>query len=267
MNPLKPALKWAGGKTHLVPQLRELYMPFRECRLVEPFAGGLAVSLGLMPESALLNDVNPHVVNFYQQLCRGLTIESEMENDADCFYRARERFNQLLQADSPCGVEQAGLFYYLNRTGFNGLCRFNSKGRFNVPFGRYKAIRYRREFAEYAPVLSNWEFRCGDFAALKLRPDDFLYLDPPYDTPFTRYAQDDFTWGDQVRLAEWGAKHRGVVIASNQATARIVELYGDLGYDMEAFSAPRRIACNGNRTPALEILATRNLYKPPVACC
>ncbi len=261
MLPLKPALKWAGGKTHLVPKLRELYAPLRRYRLVEPFAGGLAVSLGLMPSSALLNDVNPHTVNFYQQLSRGLTIERKMENDAACFYQARERFNRLLKEASPCGAEQAALFYYLNRTCFNGLCRFNSKGEFNVPFGKHKTLAYRREFAEYVPVLAAWEFRCGDFAALELRADDFLYLDPPYDTPFTRYAQNDFTWDDQVRLATWAANHAGCVIASNQATDRIVELYTDLGYHIETLSAPRRIACNGNRKPALEILATRNLHQ------
>jgi len=256
---LKPALKWAGGKTHLVPKLRELYAPYRHCRLVEPFAGGLAVALGLQPDSALLNDINPHTVNFYRQLQHGLTIEIEMANTADCFYRARERFNQILTSASPCGKEQAALFYYLNRTGFNGLCRFNSRGEFNVPFGRHKTINYRRDFADYLPILARWEFHCGDFETLELLPDDFLYLDPPYDTPFTRYAQNDFTWIDQVRLAEWAAKHTSVVIASNQATARIIELYKDLGYTLATFDAPRRISCTGDRTPASEILATRNL--------
>ncbi len=259
MQELKPALKWAGGKTHLVPRLRELYASHRHRRLVEPFAGGLAVSLGLLPQCALLNDSNPHTINFYKQLSQGFTLEIEMENDSECFYKARERFNQLIQDEGSCGKEQASLFYYLNRTCFNGLCRFNSKGKFNVPFGKHKTIYYRRDFREYAPLLTSWEFQCKDFQTLELRSDDFLYLDPPFDTPFTRYAKDDFKWGDQVRLAHWAAEHPGPVVASNQATERVSTLYTDLGYALNIIEAPRRISCTGDRSHALEIVATRNL--------
>ncbi len=88
---------------------------------------------------------------------------------------------------------------------------------------------------------------------------DFVYADPPYDVEFTKYAKDDFKWEDQVRLAEWLAEHPGPVILSNQATERIVKLYGDLGFDVRLLKAPRRIACNGDRTPAMEVLATRNI--------
>lgn len=253
---LKPILKWAGGKTHLVPRLCELYAPYRSCRLVEPFAGGLAVSLGLLPDTALINDSNPHITNLYQQMQAGLTLTLEMENESESYYRARERFNSLIRDRRTCGREPAELFYYLNRTCYNGLCRFNNKGEFNVPFGRHKAIHYRRDFREYAPLLSKWELTCNDFEALKIHPTDFLYLDPPYDTPFTRYAKDDFKWEDQVRLAEWAKRHQGVVVASNQATERILTLYQNLGYTIQTLSAPRRIACNGDRSPALEMLAT-----------
>jgi site-specific DNA-adenine methylase len=150
---------------------------------------------------------------------------------------------------------QALLFYYLNRTGFNGLCRFNNKGEFNVPFGKYKTITYSEDFLEYQDLLGRWEFSCGDFQEISLRDDDFIYADPPYDRVFTKYSQQDFTWDDQERLAEWLAQHSGRVVVSNQATDRILSLYEKLGFDVKTVEAPRRIACNGNRKPALEMLA------------
>lgn len=256
---LRPPLKWAGGKRWLVPHLQRLYSAYRDRRLVEPFVGGLAVALGLRPDRALLSDVNPHLINFYHWLQRGLVVEGDLGNDADCYYAARSRFNHLVYAGPDVTGEAAGLFYYLNRTCFNGLCRFNNAGAFNVPFGRYAAITYTRDFRPYSPVLSAWEFRCTDFGSLRLDATDFIYADPPYDVEFTKYARDAFTWEDQIRLAEWLALHEGPVVASNQATPRILGLYSGLGFDVQTLHAPRRIACNGDRKPALEMVALRNL--------
>jgi DNA adenine methylase len=149
--------------------------------------------------------------------------------------------------------------YYLNRTGFNGLCRFNSKGEFNVPFGRYKTIHYQLDFTAYRAILANWELCCGDFAALEPAADDFIYADPPYDVQFTQYAKENFNWHEQQRLAHWLARHPGPVVLSNQATPRIIELYRDLGFTLRFLNAPRRISCTGDRTPAREILALRNV--------
>ena len=133
---LRPPLKWAGGKRWQLPHLRPLWAAHSSRRLVEPFCGGLAVTLGLSPRRALLNDVNPHLVNFYRHLKRGLTISLVMTNNEPQYYAHRVRFNELLENGGAGGQEAAGLFYYLNRTGYNGLCRFNQKGGFNVPFGR-----------------------------------------------------------------------------------------------------------------------------------
>jgi DNA adenine methylase len=256
---LRPPLKWAGGKRWLVPQVRRLWKGHEHRRLVEPFCGGLAVTLGLMPRSALLNDVNPHLISFYRHLKRGLRVRLPMQNAADAYYAHRARFNALLSAGRPHTVEAASLFYFLNRTGFNGLCRFNGRGEFNVPFGRYRRISYTRDFTDYRPAFSRWEFRSVDFATLRLNPDDFVYADPPYDVPFTQYAREPFSWDDQVRAAEWLARHTGPVVLSNQATPRIVSLYERLDYVVRVVAAPRRISCTGDRTPAREVLATRNL--------
>ncbi len=258
-SPVRPPLKWAGGKRWQVPHLRELWMPHAHRRLVEPFCGGLAVTLGLSPRRALLNDVNPHLINFYRWARRGLTIEQPLENSADAFYDCRDRFNQLVTRGRAGGREAAALFYYLNRTGYNGLCRFNSRGEFNVPFGRYARLDYRRDFSALRAAFGNWSFRSGDFQDVPLRPGDFVYADPPYDVPFTHYAREGFTWEDQVRTAEWLAAHPGPVVLTNQATERIRRLYSGLGYDVTELAAPRRISCTGDRSAVAEVLAIRNV--------
>jgi DNA adenine methylase len=256
---LKPPLKWAGGKRWLVLHLLPLWRQHENRRLVEPFCGGLAVALGLRPNRALLNDVNPHLVSFLTWVQRGLHIDIDMANDRELYYAHRKRFNDLIAEGHSDSKEAASLFYYLNRTGYNGLCRFNKSGRFNVPFGRYKNIVYTTDFSPYESVLASWDFTCGDFEDIPVSNDDFIYADPPYDVDFTQYSRGGFAWDDQVRLAEWLARHPGPVVASNQATSRIVHLYRDLGFELQFFDAPRMINCTGDRTAAKEILATRGV--------
>jgi DNA adenine methylase len=256
---LSPPLKWAGGKRWLVPYLLPIWQEYKDRRLVEPFCGGLAVALGLMPKQALLNDVNPHLINFYEQVKRGLKIDINVTNKEKVFYENRERFNELIKARKQKTLEAAQLFYYLNRTGYNGLCRFNRSGLFNVPFGSYKTINYVEDFYPYRPIFKNWEFSTVDFERLETERNDFIYADPPYDVDFTSYSAGGFTWEDQVRTAEWLSKHPGPVILSNQATPRIVTLYGELGFKLDYFNAPRRISCNGDRTAAHEVLAMKGL--------
>jgi DNA adenine methylase len=256
---LRPPLKWAGGKRWQVPYLQPIWDDHRARRLVEPFCGGLAITLGLCPDRALLNDANPHVINFYRWLQKGLRIDVPMENDEALFYQHRERFNRLVAAGQAANRETAALFYYLNRTGFNGLCRFNRTGEFNVPFGRYARIGYTRDFTPYRDVFAGWTLTNTDLEAVPLDRDDFVYADPPYDVEFTQYAKDGFTWDDQQRTAEWLAKHRGPVVLVNQATARVEALYRKLGYQVQFLEAPRRISCTGDRAPAREIMGARHL--------
>ena len=255
----KPPLKWAGGKRWQVPHLAPLWRPHAHRRLVEPFCGGLAVTLGLQPERAILNDANPHLINFYKWLKKGLRVTVDAVNDESTFYENRERFNSLLRDGKGHTQEAAALFYYLNRTGYNGLCRFNSRGEFNVPFGSYKTITYARSFPEFREAFENWQFQVGDFEEIAYAAEDFVYADPPYDVEFTTYSQGGFSWDDQIRAAQVLAKHRGPVVLVNQATSRIDDLYRGLGYKVRYLDAPRRISCNGDRTPAKEIIATRNL--------
>lgn len=182
-----------------------------------------------------------------------------MENEEGVFYRNRDRFNEILRTDDAANAEAAALFYYLNRTGFNGLCRFNSQGAFNVPFGSYKRIAYTRDFSMYQRTFAGWEFTGGDIEEVGLEKGDFVYADPPYDVEFTHYAKGGFSWLDQERTAVCLARHQGPVVLVNQATDRIEALFRKLGYRIGFLDAPRRISCNGDRRPAREIIATRNV--------
>lgn len=256
-----PLLKWAGSKRWLVPRLVPYYD--RKRRLVDPFVGAMAVPLGLQPNSCLISDVNPHVMNLYRWLQHGLEWDEdcgiEFTYSKEVYYENRSKFNALCAQREYWTREGALLFYYLNRTCFNGLCRFNRNGFFNVPFGRYKSVEFKRDFHIFKEAMKDWELFCGDFQALPTEPTDFIYSDPPFDVEFTQYAPRDFTWPDQERLAAWLAEHPGPVIASNSNTQRIIDLYREYGFEVFTGEAPRSISCTGDRTPAMEILAMRNI--------
>jgi DNA adenine methylase len=254
---LKPPLKWAGGKRWLVPHIKPIWESNSNRRYVEPFCGGLAVVLGLQPQQALLNDINSHLINFYRHVQNGLEMHIEMRNDEKLFYQHRDRFNQLIRNGEAHTREGAQLFYYLNRTCFNGLCRFNKGGDFNVPFGTYTTINYASDFSEYRQVFKRWSFSNQDIEELEIEPKDFVYADPPYDVEFTTYSAGGFSWSDQERTARLLAQHRGPVVISNQATPRIVELYEGLGFRLSYLDGPRRISCTGDRTAAREVLAVK----------
>jgi DNA adenine methylase len=256
---VRPPLKWAGGKRWQVQHVLPYWRAAGDRRLVEPFAGGLAVTLGLLPTRALLNDINPHLINFYRWLKQGLIIGGRFDQSEKGYYRSRKRFNELLTTGLGDTAEAASLFYYLNRTGYNGLCRFNRSGGFNVPFGRHGRIKYKHDFSEYKEVFADWTFTNTHFKDVPLASDDFVYADPPYDVEFTKYSKDGFDWADQLAAAEWLSKHPGPVVLSNQATKRIKDEYKRLGFTLREFAAPRKISCTGDRSPAVEVLAIRNL--------
>ena len=272
----EPPLKWAGGKRWLVPRLRELYEPHRHRRFVAPFCGGLGDVLGVWPRRALLNDANPQLINFYRWWamdCIDPTHDLFQDNET-VYYQNRQRFVELCQWAETGTQEAAELFYYLNRTGFNGLCRYNAQGGFNVPYGRKGKKGEDAKPRDYVTPLGldgrrlpyGWSFTCGDFSALCVYsysfcniPADFIYADPPYDGTFADYVGGGFDWDQQVALVNWLAEHRGPVVLSNAATDRIIELYTAYGYTVDLVDAPRRIACNGDRAKAKEVLATKNM--------
>ena len=108
-------------------------------------------------------------------------------------------------------------------------------------------------------AFAHWKFTNVHFEKIALQPDDFVYADPPYDVEFRQYSKGGFGWEEQEHTAYWLAQHHGPVILSNQATPRIGKLYRQLGCGLRFLQAPRKISCNGDRTPAKEVLAIRNL--------
>jgi DNA adenine methylase len=271
---LTPFLKWLGCKTEVAPRLAEIYTPFRDTHTwVEPFCGALGAALGVMPKYALLNDVNRHLINLYRQVKGGL--ENEVQNpfawvnDKEHYYKNRHNFNEYVKAFdclNPRQLEKAALhFYYLNRTGYRGLCRFSKKTGFNVPWGKYKNPIVDHDFALYQKAFKDWTFCNSDYGTLLFGVENgqtqqafFIYADPPYDDGFVNYSG-DFTWEDQVKLAETLAALNCPVVASNKATDRIQNLYKSLGFDIEIISVKRKISCKGDRSPVDEILATKNV--------
>jgi DNA adenine methylase len=256
-KPLSPLLKWAGGKTWLAPRLRELFAPHSHRRLVEPFCGGLGVALSLQPERALLNDINQHLIEFYRWVQTG-GFEFYGENTEEYYYLTRDRLNDS-PADSYFSAQD---FYYLNLAGFNGLCRYNRNGKFNVPYGKRKKLAVCKDFKPYSKQFDRWFFINHNYQdlAVLINPDDFLIIDPPYDAGFVGYSGNAFGWEQQIELVDWlGSVPKVPQVLCNLATDRIVKLYRDRGFAIELLEAPRSISCNGDRSKVTEVLATRYL--------
>lgn len=263
----QPFLKWLGGKRSLVAEhIKPVYDRAKPVgKVVEPFCGSLAVSLGLQAEHALLCDTNPYLVNLYQVLAQGHTLAQAYDNSADDYYEARDRFNDLIlkgcwQKTKRGRIEMASLFYYINRHCFNGLIRFNNRGQFNAAYGKYKNVWYEPLNA-YQHQFTGWSFVNDDFECLteSISDSDFVYADPPYDTTFVGYTKEGFSWNDQVRLAEWLSALPCTVVASNSGTARIKTLYQDLGFQVKSIKVARSISCDGNREAATEMFAVKEV--------
>lgn len=264
-EPLRPCIRYAGGKTWLADTMIAFSKENPTNRFVEPFAGGMAISLAVRHPVTIINDINPHVINLYRQIKNGLDLKIRMENSASCYKQNRERFNELIKEGDIRSAEAAQLFFYLNKTGFNGLSRFNKRGLFNVPFGKYESINYGKGFESYRNQFSSWEFSDNDFEKIVIGDNDFTFIDCPYDDSFVSYSSEGFTWEDQQRTALWASKLSGPVVSTNLSTDRVVEMYRDLGFLVRFMKARRSISCKGdNRKPVLEMIAVKNANIPPI---
>jgi len=264
----KPFLKWAGGKYRILDKiLQELPAG---ARFVEPFAGSCAVYLNANFSKALVCDLNSDLINLYRhiqkegeafiQYCASLFTP---ENNTRSGYMAlRSRLNASTEAR-----ERSALLLYVNRHAFNGLIRYNSKGGFNVPFGKYKKPYFPLEELRvfYRKTLSTpTEFIAADFRSIfaDLEPGDVVYCDPPYvplsqTASFTAYAGNTFNVRDQYDLAACAkeAWQNGIhVVLSNHDTEVTRSLYSSAA--LKRFAVQRFISCNGdNRGAAPELLA------------
>lgn len=243
----EPFLKWAGGKKRLLKQLTSFFPP-RFQRYYEPFIGSGAVFFHLKPARAILNDENPHLITAYRHIQRRLDdllpllqqIRREYHalttaQQKDAYYHMRERYNQLATGT----LEKTALLIVLNKTGYNGLYRENTRGRFNVPFGRYDnpAMFSEDNLRAVAAALQGVQLLNTDFscAVQSAQPGDFVYFDPPYmplskTASFTSYTRGAFGPERQRDLAALMRRlaARGVlVMLSNSNTNLIRELYHD----------------------------------------
>lgn len=251
---MDPLLKWVGGKRWQVPMLKRIWAKYRTRRLVEPFCGALSVTLGLEPDRALCNDSNPHLINLYRQVQQGL--EYDLGLSTDDYAHNREWFNALIREGLADTKEAANLFWYLNRFGFNGLCRFNASGEFNVPVGKGGRDIAAPSYRAMRLALLNVELRCGDWRGVPIEEGDFIYADPPYDDGFTTYTGTAFTWQDQEDLALVIGAAPCPALLCNLATDRILELYQRAGLCTLIVEAPRRVSANGDRSPVKEVIAS-----------
>ncbi len=253
----RPFLKWAGNKyrvlKHILPRL-----PAGDC-LIEPFAGSCAVFLNTEFPRYVINDVNPDLIQLYRQLQKegdafiryARKLFTPRNNQEKQYYRLRERFNTTTDAR-----EKAALFLYLNRHGYNGLCRYNRSHRFNVPFGRYKRPYFpEKEMRLFHAKAQRAEFVCRDFRQIiaEATPGCAIYADPPYiplntTASFTQYSSAAFDLEGQKELAACAAAAaaRGVpVVISNHDTPFARRIYRDA--ELVLFKVKRSISCNGQR--------------------
>jgi DNA adenine methylase len=261
MTYVKPFLKWAGGKHKLLDKILP-NLPSGK-RLIEPFVGGGSIFAAADYPAFLLADINPELINLYLSLqdrgaefiglCR--TFFTPENNTPQRYYQLRDQF----RAVAPTPTMQAALFLYLNRHGFNGLCRYSKKSGFNVPYGRYKNPYFPlREMAHF--YTKSWQrdalFACAPFYDVMnmAGKGDVVYCDPPYlpldqKTNFTKYSHGNFTLDNHKRLARLAETltYRGTTVAiSNHDTPQARALYQNatrvIGYDVQ-----RTIAANPER--------------------
>jgi DNA adenine methylase len=256
ITPIETPLKWAGKKDWLVPIVAAVWDKYRHLPWYDLFLGSAALPLALQPQKVVACDANPHLINFWVWVRENGKIAQELINDESFYYQKRDEYNSgSLSNDS-----MAELFYYFNKAGWRGLCRFNSSGGFNSPYGHYKDPTFQTDFSEIKEVIASWEFQAIDFDHVELPNDAFVFADPPYHGNFTNYWG-TFTWDDQVALAKKLADHQGPVIATNSATREIISLYSELGFELLYQQVARTISSDGDRAPALEVICLKNF--PP----
>lgn len=214
-NKNRAFLKWAGGKYGLIEDIQK-HLPEGN-KLIEPFVGAGSVFLNTDYKRYLLNDINPDLITLYKILQQSAdryiedaeSLFTAKNNDPDHYYAVRQEFN-----DSNDGYQRAVMFLYLNRHGYNGLCRYNLSGKFNVPFGRYKAPYFpKNELYYFAEKAQNATFTCESYTKsfARARKNNVIYCDPPYapisrTANFTQYSGNGFGPKDQVNLAKLAYK-------------------------------------------------------------
>lgn len=264
-------LKWAGGKSTSLKMINSA-IGYIGGRLIEPFAGSAVVSLNIDALGYVIADVNTYLIALYRQLhiegesfinyCRTFFVPEN--NTEEAYYRLRARFNEDLEPR-----ESAALFLYLNRHTFNGLCRFNSSGGFNVPFGRYDTVDFPvKEMYFFLEKFRrvHTTFHCKDFEqTISLaQKNDVIYCDPPYvpltgTASFTDYSTDGFDMWQQEKLARLAEQSECKFMISNHDTDITRELYRNADKIITRPVGRFVGASKESRKPVVELLAIYNI--------
>ena len=266
-----PFVKWAGGKRQLLAQIRER-MPREYNRYYEPFIGGGAVVFDLLPENALINDINEALINAYVQIRENVDsfldsinrIDSAIGEDGKAYYYSMRNLYNMKLEKMEYDIELAALFVFLNKHCFNGLYRVNSKGLFNVPYNNSKRVSYDEESIRMtSDYLKKVTITTGDFEDACRNADrgDFVFLDSPYaplnPTSFESYTKEGFTLESHERLARLYDEltERGCYcMLTNHNTELIEQLYGNKGYTISVVNVKRMINSDANNRKGQEVI-------------
>ena len=268
---VSPFVKWAGGKRQLLAQIRER-MPREYNRYYEPFIGGGAVVFDLLPENALINDINEALINAYVQIRENVDsfldninrIDSAIWEDGKAYYYSMRNLYNMKLEKKEYDIELAALFVFLNKHCFNGLYRVNSKGLFNVPYNNSKRVSYDEESIRMtSDYLKRVTILTGDFedACRNAGIGDFVFLDSPYaplnPTSFESYTKEGFTLESHERLARLYDEltERGCYcMLTNHNTELIEQLYGNKGYTISVVNVKRMINSDANNRKGQEVI-------------
>ena len=268
---VSPFVKWAGGKRQLLAQIRER-MPREYNRYYEPFIGGGAVVFDLLPENALINDINEALINAYVQIRENVDsfldninrIDSAIGDDGKAYYYSMRNLYNMKLEKMEYDIELAALFIFLNKHCFNGLYRVNSKGLFNVPYNNSKRVSYDEESIRMtSDYLKRVTITTGDFedACRNAGRGDFVFLDSPYaplnPTSFESYTKEGFTLESHARLARLYDEltERGCYcMLTNHNTELIEQLYGNKGYTISVVNVKRMINSDANNRKGQEVI-------------
>lgn len=257
---MKPLIKYRGGKSKEIPHLIK-HIPQFDGHYIEPFFGGGALFFHLQPKKAIINDINSKLMNFYkgvksdfnnlkdelseiekiykinrkkfEQLKAQTPTERVDDNNETLYYQIRDMFNDLTEKK----YSDALLYFFINKTAYSGMIRYNAKGEFNVPYGRYANLNTSLVTQSHNKLLTNTEIYNLDYSGIfkMATENDFMFLDPPYDCVFSDYGnvehKDGFNEENHIELAKQYKQLKCKALMVIGRTPLTEKLYGEMIVD------------------------------------